>query len=494
MPEREAFSSDRGAWKRPMAYVPPLAGGYLLFSIRFGKLAPPSTASIVSSAELGISNYRRRSSSIKAPPPLIFDRPNKSREQGATSGLKGRGSGLLETIPGTPDGMSLSRSPSPRAGGGFSSPGLTSDFNSMGGRSSPRKTYPDLYTNAGAASGSGNVTWASAKAKSDEVNGYPSFSTQKTGFFSRHARKISSSLPRFNIGGRRDFSEREKLGRGRSYPNSGSKLERLKTFLGNVMRPLQTVYRRTPWLGGGKKYVIVLAANIGGGVMDWKGPREWAIERDSVKNKRRYAKKWGYDLEIVDMSTKKRYAHEWRESWEKVDTMRNCMRKYPKAEWFWWLDLNTFIMEPSISLQHQVFDSLPATIYRDINDYNPLNVTHPPVGAHLDPIALSPTGDNQTSSIDLIVPQDCAGFNLGSFFLRRSAWTDRLLDIWWDPVLYEQKHMDWEHKEQDALEHLYAAHPWIRSHTAFIQQRRINSFPKGACGGSGNSEAGENDG
>jgi mannan polymerase II complex MNN10 subunit len=34
------------------------------------------------------------------------------------------------------------------------------------------------------------------------------------------------------------------------------------------------------------------------------------------------------------MSTKKRYAHEWRESWEKVDTIRNAMRKYPNAEWY----------------------------------------------------------------------------------------------------------------------------------------------------------------
>ena len=68
--------------------------------------------------------------------------------------------------------------------------------------------------------------------------------------------------------------------------------------------------------------------------MDWKGPREWAIERDSVKNKRKYAERWGYDLEIADMSTKKRYAHEWRESWEKVDIIRNCMRKFPDAEWY----------------------------------------------------------------------------------------------------------------------------------------------------------------
>lgn len=68
--------------------------------------------------------------------------------------------------------------------------------------------------------------------------------------------------------------------------------------------------------------------------MEWKGPREWAIERDSVRNKRHYAKKWGYGLEIVDMSTKKRYAHEWRESWEKVDAIRRCMREYPDAEWY----------------------------------------------------------------------------------------------------------------------------------------------------------------
>lgn len=86
--------------------------------------------------------------------------------------------------------------------------------------------------------------------------------------------------------------------------------------------------------GGGEKFVIILAANQGGGVMEWKGPREWAIERDSVKNKKNYAKRWGYELEIVDMTTKKRYAHEWRESWEKVDVMRATMRKYPHAEWY----------------------------------------------------------------------------------------------------------------------------------------------------------------
>lgn len=156
---------------------------------------------------------------------------------------------------------------------------------------------------------------------------------------------------------------------------------------------------------------------------------------------------------------------------------------------FWWLDLNTFIMEPSYSLQNHIFSDLSRTTYRDININNPLNISHPFTAPYLDPISLSPVGDNLPSSIKLVVPQDCDGFNLGSFFVRRSAWTDRLLDVWWDPVAYEQRHMQWEHKEQDALEYLYTNQPWIRPHTAFIRQRAVNSFPPGACG-----EAKENEG
>ena len=111
-------------------------------------------------------------------------------------------------------------------------------------------------------------------------------------------------------------------------------------------------------------------------------------------------------------------------------------------------------MEPSISLQSQIFNQLDKVTYRDINVYNPLNISHPFSPAthnFLTESELSPEGDGKVESINLIIPQDCGGFNLGSFFIRRSEWSERLLDIWWDPVGYEQKHMEWEHKEQDAL-------------------------------------------
>lgn len=142
-------------------------------------------------------------------------------------------------------------------------------------------------------------------------------------------------------------------------------------------------------------------------------------------------------------------------------------------------------MEPSYSLQEHIFNSLGESTYRDINDWNPLNITHPFTEEWLDAEARSPVGDGKPESINLLLTQDCEGFNMGSFFMRRGVWTDRFLDMWWDPVAYEQKHMQWAHKEQDAFEQLYRAQPWIRQHTAFLPQRVVNSFPPGACADNG---------
>lgn len=99
--------------------------------------------------------------------------------------------------------MSLSREPSPRAGGGWSSPGLNDSpsYPSMNGRSK-----------------NSNITWESAQAKSEEINqGYPSYSTSHGGFFKRHIRNFSNQLPTFNKGfDEGNYAEKEKLGRGRN--------------------------------------------------------------------------------------------------------------------------------------------------------------------------------------------------------------------------------------------------------------------------------------
>lgn len=110
--------------------------------------------------------------------------------------------------------MSLSRSPSPQRAGGWASPGLSNNFSTNSRSSTPVKTY--------SVNAPHNVTWASAQARSNQVNGYPAYQERGLGFFGKHMRKISNSLPFFNHAPQDErFAEKEKLGRGRWQPQPG---------------------------------------------------------------------------------------------------------------------------------------------------------------------------------------------------------------------------------------------------------------------------------
>ena len=184
----------------------------------------PTSASSSSSIGQSFSHRRRRSSASNVPSNLNL------HGEDSDSRTSPRSAQPLPPIPGTPNPgspnnpMSLSRSPSPRPGGGWSSPGLANPYATVSGRSSPAKTY-------GLNAGTNTVTWESAKAKSNGVNGYPSFSTQGPGFFNRHMRTLSASLPRFNTGPEKTYAEKEKLGRGRWMPRDGTKLAKLRILI-----------------------------------------------------------------------------------------------------------------------------------------------------------------------------------------------------------------------------------------------------------------------
>jgi mannan polymerase II complex MNN10 subunit len=197
------------------------------------------------------------------------------------------------------------------------------------------RTHSPLHTTSQASSAASGG-WA------PKSNGYaPAGGARK--FLGKHLRKLSTSLPSYN---RAPFTAA--AGSTSYYRGSGgfrgvlTRRPRLTWFLLLLLAALAYVFlhlhhnplsNRLRGVSGGSKFVIILAANQGGGVMTWKGAKEWAVERDSIANKKAYAERWGYHLEIKDMSTKKRYAHEWRESWEKVDVIKQTMRQYPKAEW-----------------------------------------------------------------------------------------------------------------------------------------------------------------
>lgn len=172
---------------------------------------PTHTHTTVPSFALATQSHRRRLSSGN------YDRLNAgirdlSPSKTGTATTSGLPTIQSDTWDDSRGHMSLSRSPSPQARGGWSSPGL----NTPSGRS--RATTPKPYT----MNGGHDVTWASAQARSAEVNGYPAYHDKSAGFFGRHLRSISVSLPRFSMGEDDRFAEKEKLGRGRWQPGGGS--------------------------------------------------------------------------------------------------------------------------------------------------------------------------------------------------------------------------------------------------------------------------------
>nr|BAA13828.1 unnamed protein product [Schizosaccharomyces pombe] len=221
--------------------------------------------------------------------------------------------------------------------------------------------------------------------------------------------------------------------------------------------------------------VMIFVNNIGGGVLDVKSPRQWELEKISTENKKKYAERHGYHFFVKSTGLKRRYAHEWRESWEKADYIMEAMKKYPHAEWFWWVDLTTFIMEPQYSLEKLIINRLDHIATRNITDSMEFN----PKNFHEIPFV------DYSEDINFILGQDCNGFSLGSFLVRRSDWTSRLMDFLWDPVVYGQKHMDWPHDEQNAIEYFYENNAWLRSGMGFVPLRLFNSYPPGACAGEG---------
>lgn len=209
-----------------------------------GKFAARYSNTLISAAlaTSSVSHARKRSVNRGAAPssssPTVSSSIEEYKPCGASLGVPAQAfpesTSAIPSAPSSNPPMSLSRSPSPRPGGGWSTPGLAE----VSDHGTPRQLH---YSGAN-GSASTDLAWAAAKAKSDQVRNTPSFTTRNEGFFSRQRRKISATLPRFNSFGpnHKDWNA-EKLNRGRWRPSGDGKWSRLKTLVGNVLRKFKVL-------------------------------------------------------------------------------------------------------------------------------------------------------------------------------------------------------------------------------------------------------------
>ncbi|KAF3765844.1 family 34 glycosyltransferase [Cryphonectria parasitica EP155] len=155
-------------------------------------------------------------------------------------------------------------------------------------------------------------------------------------------------------------------------------------------------------------------------------------------------------------------------SWTKIVAMRHAMTKFPDASYLWYVDVDTFIMNPQISVDRDVMApaKLEATMIVDHPVVPPDSIIH--TFSHLG------GGD-----VDLVLTQDKEGLVTSSFVLRNSEWSRYLLETWFDPIY---RSYNFQKAETHALEHIVQWHPTILSRLALVPQRTINSYSKAGTG------------
>jgi mannan polymerase II complex MNN11 subunit len=151
-------------------------------------------------------------------------------------------------------------------------------------------------------------------------------------------------------------------------------------------------------------------------------------------------------------------------SWTKVVAMRHAMTRFPDATYIWFLEQDSFIMNPALTIEDHVMkpSRLEAMMIRDHSVVPPDSIIK--TFAHL-----------KGQDVDFVLTQDKDGLSVGSFVLRNGEWAEFFLETWFDPIY---RSYNFQKAEVHALEHIVQWHPTILSKLALIPQGTINAYSK----------------
>lgn len=207
----------------------------------------------------------------------------------------------------------------------------------------------------------------------------------------------------------------------------------------------------------------------------------------ALKNRDEYAAYHGYIHYFYNFTLLEKASNFEHPVWLKLPAIQDALARYPEVEWVWWLDTDAIIMNPEISLAKSF---LNPDVLRErltygrpvgtgqalyFNDWQFYNGTTFPERGEID-----------VAEIDMLFTQDDIGLNAGSFFVKRSKWTDTMLDLWGNPLLMWNENHDGRRflrREQDAILYLYLNHEDVRQHVGLLPQRYFNAYHSGGVSG-----------
>jgi hypothetical protein len=180
--------------------------------------------------------------------------------------------------------------------------------------------------------------------------------------------------------------------------------------------------------------IVIVTASDGkghnGGIEDILGK--------TAKNRKEYCEHHGYNYHFVNIS--KFDMGDARPVWKKIPAIVEAFNTFPDAKWLFFLDLDAIIMSPK--------QDLIELILSHVGMQKSLDFGREWTGSERTPLGVYMPRDADLDNLDMLIAQDQNGVNAGSFFLRRSKYTQWLLDMWTDPFFMK---MDWAGQEQEAL-------------------------------------------
>ncbi|RPA87024.1 hypothetical protein BJ508DRAFT_320922 [Ascobolus immersus RN42] len=187
-----------------------------------------------------------------------------------------------------------------------------------------------------------------------------------------------------------------------------------------------------------------------------------------IADRKDYAKRHGYSVFIKDVSDYKTDSP--YTLWAALPTLRHAMTTYPTGKFFWYLEQNAIIMNPSLSIEEHIMD--PARLSK-------LAMRNQAV---VPSSGIIKTFRNvNTKTVGLVMSMDEAGIAPSSMVIRNGAFAKYLLDAWYDPLI--RNYWNWQRDKLAAsLEHLVQWHPTILANYILIPQRILNSYPTTANG------------
>ena len=184
------------------------------------------------------------------------------------------------------------------------------------------------------------------------------------------------------------------------------------------------------------------------------------------ENRMTYANKWGYEHMWANI-TSYSVPNDAPAVWNKIPVLQEAFVRYPEVEWVWWLDLDIIIMNISLSLAEHVL-SLEGMARNAAR-----NETITATGGR--PSGWRTPKTYEYDKVNFMIANSGWGMNAGNFLMRRSEWSDWLLDMWIEPYYIKQ---NWVLQENECWMHMYMNHPIVRNHTLCTRQRALNAYPE----------------